>query len=205
LSKFTLYYDGRNSLSTTEDVVCTFEWLKKCFEHVFCDIKNLVILSKITFSANQIEYECSSVEEFKEKSFSQKIEPGELFLMATDGSALIHSLANFWTRNNGPEEKIVITVSTDEKRFLIALKETLDMEPSSIPVPCRNDPNVEPRKIVDEPMQCASTKHEKDITKGIEIKKHKPHIISNLFWQVLVPIIVGVVTAIIVSIFKLSK
>ena len=129
MSKFSYTFESHYSLDTYEDVVNTYEWFSHCFEYVFSDINNLKLSSSFSFSANQIDYECSSIDEFKENAFGLDIKPETLFVSAKDGMTLFSdTLAHFWTRRNPEDTEIKIVLSSDTKKYLISLKDALNME-----------------------------------------------------------------------------
>ncbi|MDD2190437.1 MAG: hypothetical protein PHV71_08165 [Eubacteriales bacterium] len=196
MSKFSYTFESRYSLDTYEDVINTYYWLSQCFKYAFLDIDTLKLSSSFSFSANQIDYECSSIEEFKENAFGLNIKPETLFVCAKDAKAYFSdTLAHFWTRRNPEEKKVNIVLSSDEKKYLISLKDALTMDQSILiksidkkakPVP-ENESSIGTAVI-----------HSSAISNPKPQKEHKETWYSKLFWQIVIPIAVTVIAAIIV-------
>ena len=193
MPKFNYTFLSYYPLDTYEDVINTYEWLSHCFEYVFLDISDLKLSSSFSFTANQINYECSSIDEFKENAFGLNIKPEVLYVSAKDRTALYSEpLAYFWTRNNPEDEKIKITLSSNDKKYLISLKDILIMEPSVLITLLEKQTKSEKREA--SPID-STTIHDPKVKPQ---RKRKESWYAQLFWKIVIPIVVTVIAAIIV-------
>ncbi len=196
MSKFSYTFESRYLLDTYEDVINTYEWLSRCFEYVFGDIEALKISSSFSFSANQIDYECSSIEEFKENAFGLAIKPETLFVLAKDSKAFLSdTLAHFWTRRNPEDKKVNIVLSSDEKKYLISLKDALTMEQSILFASI--DKKAKPALKIESSIGTVVA-HSSAVSKPKLQKEHKETWYSKLFWKIIIPIAVTVIAAVII-------
>lgn len=193
MSKFKITFESRYSLDSYEDVIDTYEWLSHCLKYAFLGIEALELSSSFSFSANQIDYECSSIEEFKENAFGLKIKPEVLFVCARDAKAYrSNALAHFWTGRNPEDKKVKIGVSSDEKKYLISLKDALTMEQSILIAAIGKKAKSVPKN---ESSVSATETHTSTVSNHTPQKEHKATLYSKLLWGLLIAIAGTVIAA----------
>jgi hypothetical protein len=202
MSKFKYTFISNYSFDTYDDVINTYEWLKRCLEYVFIDTNNLEFYSTFAFSANRIEYECSSINEFKENAFGMNIKPSEFYISASEKSVYYKEpLAYFWIGNISSEKKIEIILSSDYKDNLISLRDAVNLEYNVLIYLLTQETSNKAKE-----MQLVNNT---TVTPNVSLEENqhinnKEHWYEKLLWQVLIPLMVMVIGAIIVWILKIN-
>lgn len=196
MSKISYIFVSRYSLNTYEDVFNTYEWIMRCFESVFFDINDLKLSSSFSFTANQIYYECSSIDEFKENSFGLNIESYNLSVFVEDGTSHYSNiLAHFYMRTNLEGKKPEIILSSYEQKYLISIIDALNMEQSIL----ISSLDKKPKSDIGNRQPIDATATDNAIpSKTTDQREYEEPWYAKLLWQLVIPIAVTVIGAIIV-------
>jgi len=208
-------FESKYSMDSYEDMIKTYSWLKNCLEYVFLDVENLKISESFSFRAGKIEFNCSSLNELKENAFGHEIQPLTLVVHAMNG---YEYLGGFFTRRNPEQDFQEISLTSENKSNFISIQESLKFDEGTIAqkfsakkteqsvtiTNCNinsdlqivnqahvSNANVNQANGSNANVNQASNNQTNTITTFGE-KTTKVHWYSKLFWQILIPIGVGV-------------
>mgnify|MGYP003587314755 CR=1 FL=1 len=201
-------FKSRYSLKNYKDVIDTYEWLVSCLKYALSDYTDLKITSSFSFSCDNLDIDCSSIDEFKEHAFGLDITPRHLFVNGTESSKYpSKTIAHFWTRNNHEDVIPMLELTCYEKKHLIEIKDSLDLDLSVLI-------SKKPEKIVTMPEEYKSsidsstkshisTNQTTVVTKEIA-SKHNGLFFSKLFWKLIIPIAVIVLSTVLILLLKIQ-
>lgn len=202
MPKYSAEHESLFPFITYKDATLTYEWLLLCLVNVFSDKETLKIKTRISFTANHIEYECSSFEEFREAAFNQEIEMNHLSIFADDDStrysdSLAHLLISHLYTLIG-KKKGTVSISTRDSKYILALKDALDQDLNELLLNIKKYKNNES----DSRFHNLELEITRLLNQGASSQngsaKPRKRIFSRIFWKFIIPIIVLVVGALLV-------
>lgn len=193
------YYSLKYCLTTYENVLCTYEWIKDCFEYVFADITSLEISVRIDFEHRNTRYECKSIDEFKRYAFGKEVIVESLFISASDASTILSSLAYVYAGCSDDKKGQSFSITSNDELVIANIKEALDREKRkqhsehiTINKYENNCVNIGDNTVI----QNSNINNENNIevngaSKKNELSGQKWY--EKITWDIVVPIIVGII------------
>ena len=195
------YYNSKYCLTTYENVIRTYEWIKNCFEYVFADIEKLEIRCSIDFEHSNTRYECKSIDEFKRYAFGKEITVDNMFVSASDSSKLLSSLAYIYAGYSQDKKGQSLLVSSNDELVIANIKEALDGEKRkqnseyiTINKYEKNCVNIGDNTIIQNSnINSENIIEVNGISKKDDLSRQKWY--EDITWNIVVPIIVGIIIA----------
>ena len=195
------YKDIAHKISNYDEIISTYTWIHDALCSVFENREGLSVSCHITFSADEMTYECSSIEEFKKYAFGKNIQIDRLYVSVSENwkSSLIHVFASY--KENSDQQDYVLT--SNDELTIINLRETLQMSKKVEPKPKETIV----MKIEDNSVyigdnnnisnSVVGSKNATEIEQKNEISENKKEsFLSKTFWQFIVPIAAGIIVVI---------
>lgn len=203
------YKDATHTIKTFDDIVSTYNWIHDALCAVCQNRKELNIHCTVAFSTDEMSYECSSIDEFKKYAFGKDIEVKRMLVYASEN--WLNSLVDVFATYNKEADIQKFVLSSKDEMMIINLKEALLTNKEAQPK--QKDADI--MQIVDNSVHIGSnnqisnsvigSKNTSKIKQINEVSENKKEtLISKSFWQILVPIVVGVIVAIIIFYFGLN-
>ena len=192
------YKDAIHKIGTYDEIINTYNWIYDALRSVFECREDLSISCYITFSADEMAYNHSSIDEFKRYAFGKCIQVAELYVSISEKwmSSLIYVSASH--KESADQQDFVLT--SNDEMTIINLREALQMSKKAEP----KQKETIVMKIEDNSVHIGDNNHisnsavgSKNKTeveqKADECERKKETLLSKTFWQILVPIVVGVI------------
>ena len=191
-------FKSRYPLKNYKDVVDTYEWLAHCLIYSFSDYNELTIVSTFSFSCGSLIIECKSIDEFKEHAFGLDITPRDFFVCGSESSGyLSKTLAHFWTRNNPEDVAPMLELTCYDRKHLIEVKDSLDLDMSVLVSKQSNKVESESddyKATIDNTNKLQDSTTQLPVSKEANYNEHKVFFFSKLFWKLIIPIAVIVIS-----------
>jgi len=187
------YSDKKHKLTTYDEIIDSYNWIVNAIKHVCKDIKIKEIACVISFFAGKMSYECKNLDEFKKYAFGKEIDLRDFCIFTRDES--LWGSINVYAKYRNTEEQIYTISSYSEvliTDMVTALRtEAKPSEPHMIPVNVKiedksvhiGDGNTINQSIIGQ--------NKTDSEKVGDQNKEK--VGSKIFWNIIIPIIVGIV------------
>lgn len=199
------YRTSEYTLNSFDDVLKTVNWIRDAMRAVFQDYGKLESHCYIKFESEDLSYDCKSIDEFKQYAFGKAINVDTLSIGVSENWST--SLISVYAVKRGfVTEQEYILSSTDEK-LLVDLREALKENKKEAPsvsspivINCEKheDNSVhigDGNKISNSTIGSKNT-----IETECEISNPAPEkekLVSKLFWQILIPVAVVVIGALV--------
>lgn len=201
-------YDSRYALKNYKDVVDTYEWLSSCLKYAFSNYNDLEITSSFSFSSDNLNIGCRSIDEFKELAFGLDITPQDFFVCASESSNhRKKTLAHFWTRNNPEDVVPILELTCYDKKHLIDLKDSLDLDVSALIAKQFEKKESVPEDIsaiVETTIIPQIIMNHLPANNEASGSKHRTQFFSKMFWNLIIPIAVLVLAAVLVWLLRIK-
>lgn len=194
--KYT-HKDAVHTIDSYDNIISTYEWIKNALRSVFQDEDGLYIHCSIAFAVDEMSYDCDSIEEFKKYAFGKTITPSRMLVYVSKDwlGSLMDVFASYHKDVDGQE---FVLTAKDEMR-VINLRHAL--QTSRKPEPRKENVIV---KIEDNSVHIGNnnqisnsvigSKNTAEIEQETVVPEHKEEsFASKSFWEIIIPIIVGVV------------
>lgn len=194
--KYT-HKDAVHTINSYDNIISTYDWIKDALRAVFQDEDGLYIHCSIAFTVDEMSYDCDSIEEFKKYAFGKAIIPSRMLVYVSKDwvGSLMDVFAAYHKEADGQE---FVLTAKDEMR-VINLRDAL--RASKKPEPRKENVTV---KIEDNSVHIGSnnqisnsvigSKNTTEIEQETVIPENKEEsLASKSFWQIIVPIVVGVI------------
>lgn len=197
--KYT-YKDASHNINSYDDVLNSYTWIRNALGAVFQNRDDLRIHCSVIFSADELTYECDSINEFKKYAFGKNIAVDRMLVYVTDN--WVSSLMNVFASNKKDAEMQEFVLTSKDEMLIINLRDAL--RTNKEPEPKQKETIV--MKIEDNSVHFGDNNQ---ITNSVIGSKNTAEIeqetvvpekmeesnASKSFWQILVPIVVIVVGA----------
>lgn len=196
------FRDNEHRIDSYDNVVSTYDWIRDALRFVFEAQSDLTLSYVIFFDSEDMSYECKSIDEFKKYAFGKTIcvKTMTAFVSKNWIQTLVSIYAN---RSSGSEEQEFILSSEDEM-LVISLRDALLARKKASPRP-------QPPAVIqyeDNSVHIGNGNKISNSTIGsknaivaeCEISNPAPEkekLASKLFWQILIPVAVVVIGALV--------
>ena len=205
-----LYNDAVHTIDTYDNVLISYNWICDALHMAFPE-ECLNIRCHVSFSSNELTYNCKSIEEFKKYAFGKETNVQKLHVLAYDNdfNGLVDVYAAY---HKNSSEQVFHLTSNDEMR-IVCLKESLciskdatlndkenivmHIEDNSIHI--GND-----NQISNSVFSSKNISNIENVNKSTSIE-NKESLLSKSFWQILVPILVGIIVVVICACIGLDN
>lgn len=192
------YKDASHSINTYDEILKTYQWICDAMRSIFENKENWNIHCNIAFSSDEMSYECDSIDEFKKYAFGKNIEINRLLVYAAQGwtGSLVDVFATYHKDDDSQE----FVLSSKDEMAIIDLREALL---------CNKKAESQPKETVimqieDNSVHIGDNNHITNSVVGSKnstsieqkedsSKSKKETFLSKTFWQIFVPIAVGVI------------
>ena len=117
------YKDATHSINTYDEVLKTYHWICDAMRTIFEDREKLSFHCSVTFSSDEMSYECNSIEEFKKYAFGKSIEVNRLLVYVSEN--WVGSLVDVFATHHKDEAFQEFVLSSKDEILIINLKEAL--------------------------------------------------------------------------------
>ena len=190
------YKDTTHSINTYDEVLKTYHWIYNAMRTIFEDREKLGFHCSVAFSSDEMSYECNSIEEFKKYAFGKSIKVNRLLVYVSEN--WVGSLVDVFATYHKDEAYQEFVLSSKDEMLIINLRDALLAEKK--PEPKQKEAVIV--KVEDNSVHIGNNNHISNSvvgsknTAGIEQKADaskppKESFLSKTFWQILVPIAVG--------------
>lgn len=208
------YRDAEHTIDTFDNVISTVDWIKDALRVVLSPSEELVGKCIIDFDAGDISYECKSIDEFKQYAFGKNINVKTMTVWVSENwaSALI-SVYAIKARDEGLQEFIL---SSNNEKLLVDLRDALRAKKKGIPLNTVHTVINNYEKHEDNSIHIGNNNSISSSAIGTnstakvisvetieESPKEKWY--SKCLWQIVIPIIVGIVVTALCIWLGLSK
>lgn len=196
------YWDNEHRIDSYDNVVSTYEWIRDALRFVFEDRNNLTLNYVISFDSEDMSYECKSIDEFKKYAFGKTIRVKTMTAFVSKN--WIQTLVSIYANRSSGSEQQEFILSSEDEMLVISLRDALLAKKKASPraspptVIQYEDNSVhigDGNKISNSAIGSKNT-----IETECEISNPAPEkekVVSKLFWQILVPIAVVVIGALV--------
>lgn len=196
------YWDNEHRIDSYDNVVSTYEWIRDALRFVFEDRNNLTLNCVISFDSEDMSYECKSIDEFKKYAFGKTIRVKTMTAFVSKN--WIQTLVSIYANRSSGSEQQEFILSSEDEMLVISLRDALLAKKKASPraspptVIQYEDNSVhigDGNKISNSAIGSKNT-----IETECEISNPAPEkekVVSKLFWQILVPIAVVVIGALV--------
>ena len=196
------FRDNEHRIDSYDNVVSTYDWIRDALRFVFEEQGDLTLSCVIFFDSENMSYECKSIDEFKKYAFGKTIRVKTM--TASVSKNWIQTLVSIYaSRSSGSEEQEFILSSEDEM-LVISLRDALLAKKKTAPHP-------QPPAVIqyeDNSVHIGNGNKISNSTIGsknaivaeCEISNPAPEkekLASKLFWQILIPVAVVVIGALV--------
>lgn len=196
------FRDNEHRIDSYDNVVSTYDWIRDALRFVFEEQGDLTLSCVIFFDSENMSYECKSIDEFKKYAFGKTIRVKTM--TASVSKNWIQTLVSIYAnRSSGSEEQEFILSSKDEM-LVISLRDALLAKKKASPRP-------QPPTVIqyeDNSVHIGNGNKISNSTIGsknaivaeCEISNPAPEkekLASKLFWQILIPVAVVVIGALV--------
>jgi len=195
--KYT-YKDTVHRISNYDEIISTYTWIHNALRSVFENREGLSISCYITFSADEMSYDCNSIDEFKKYAFGKNIQVDRLYVSISETwvSSLIHVFASY--KENADQQEYVLT--SNDELTIINLREALQMSKKAEPKPKETivmkveDNSVHIGNNNSISNSVVGSKNTTETEQKNELPENKKEsFLSKTFWQFVVPIVAGII------------
>ena len=195
--KYT-YKDTAHKISNYDEIISTYTWIHDALRSVFENREGLSISCYITFSADEMSYDCNSIDEFKKYAFGKNIQVDRLYVSISETwvSSLIHVFASY--KENADQQEYVLT--SNDELTIINLREALQMCKKAEPKPKETivmkieDNSVHIGNNNSISNSVVGSKNTTETEQKNELPENKKEsFLSKTFWQFVVPIAAGII------------
>lgn len=196
------YWDNEHRIDSYDNVVSTYEWIRDALRFVFEERNNLTLNYVISFDSEDMSYECKSIDEFKKYAFGKTIRVKTMTAFVSKN--WIQTLVSIYANRSSGSEQQEFILSSEDEMLVISLRDALLANKKASPraspptVIQYEDNSVhigDGNKISNSAIGSKNT-----IETECEISNPAPEkekVVSKLFWQILVPIAVVVIGALV--------
>ena len=200
------YRTSEYTLNSFDDVLKTVNWIRDALRAVFQNYAELDSHCYITFDSGDLSYDCKSIDEFKQYAFGKEINVKTMSIGVSKNWC--SSLISVYAHKQGVimEQEYVLS-STDEK-LLVDLRGALHTKKKGLPmnsvqtiINCEKheDNSVHIGHNNQITNSVIGSKNTAEIEQEIAVSEgNKESLASKIKWQIVVPIVVGVIIAAIV-------
>ena len=196
------FRDNEHRIDSYDNVVSTYDWIRDALRFVLEEQGDLTLSCVIFFDSENMSYECKSIDEFKKYAFGKTIRVKTM--TASVSKNWIQTLVSIYaSRSSGSEEQEFILSSEDEM-LVISLRDALLAKKKAAPHP-------QPPAVIqyeDNSVHIGNGNKILNSTIGsknaivaeCEISNPAPEkekLASKLFWQILIPVAVVVIGALV--------
>ena len=192
------YKDTLHTIDTYDGVINTYDWICNALKSVFEDREGLYIRCNVAFSCDELSYECQSIDEFKQYAFGKNIIIKRLLIYVTENWAgPIVDVFAAYHKDCAVQEFVL---GAKEEIHIIKLREAL--------IKNKKNQESQPQPVImnieDNSVHIGDNNHISSSMVGSKnticveqktdtAKDKKETFLSKTFWQILVPIAVGVI------------
>lgn len=197
------YKTSEYTLNTFDDVLKTVYWIRDALRAVFQNYAELDSHCYITFDSGDLSYDCKSIDEFKQYAFGKEINVKTMSIGVSQN--WYPSLISVYAHKQGVimEQEYVLS-STDEK-LLVDLRDALHTKKKGLPmnsvqtiINCEKheDNSVHIGNNNQITNSVIGSKNTAEIEQEIAVPEdNKESLASKIKWQIVVPIVVGLIIA----------
>lgn len=197
------YKTSEYTLNTFDDVLKTVYWIRDALRAVFQNYAELDSHCYITFDSGDLSYDCKSIDEFKQYAFGKEINVKTMSIGVSKN--WYPSLISVYAHKQGVimEQEYVLS-STDEK-LLVDLRDALHTKKKGLPmnsvqtiINCEKheDNSVHIGNNNQITNSVIGSKNTAEIEQEIAApESNKESLASKIKWQIVVPIVVGLIIA----------
>ena len=197
------YRTSEYTLNTFDDVLKTVYWIRDALRAVFQNYAELDSHCYITFDSGDLSYDCKSIDEFKQYAFGKEINIKTMSIGVSKNWS--PSLISVYAHKQGVimEQEYVLS-STDEK-LLVDLRGALHTKKKGLPmnsaqtiINCEKheDNSVHIGNNNQITNSVIGSKNTAEIEQEIAApESNKESLASKIKWQIVVPIVVGLIIA----------
>lgn len=199
------YKTSEYTLNTFDDVLKTVSWIRDALMAVLQNYAELDSHCYITFDSGDLSYDCKSIDEFKQYAFGKEINVKTMSIGVSKN--WIPSLISVYAHKQGVIMEQEYVLSSADEKLLVDLREALKANKKEVP-------------LVSSPIVINCEKHEDNsvhvgdgnkisnstigskntIETECEISSPAPgkeKLASKVFWQILIPVAVVVIGALV--------
>lgn len=200
------YRTSEYTLNSFDDVLKTVNWIRDALRAIFQNYAELDSHCYITFDSGDLSYDCKSIDEFKQYAFGKEINVKTMSIGVSKNWC--SSLISVYAHKQGVimEQEYVLS-STDEK-LLVDLRGALHTKKKGLPMNSvqtiinyekHEDNSVHIGNNNQITNSVIGSKNTAEIEQEIAVSEgNKESLASKIKWQIVVPIVVGVIIAAIV-------
>lgn len=195
------YRTSEYTLNTFDDVLKAIDWIRDALRTVFQNYEKLDSYCYITFDSGDLSYDCNSVDEFKRYAFGKEINVNTLSVGVSENWIVTLITVRAHKQSAVTEQEYVLS-SKDEK-LLVDLRDALKSKRKEIPlksvqtiINCEKheDNSVHLGNNNQISNSVIGSQNAAEIEQETEVPESKKQsIISKGFWQILIPIAVGLI------------
>ena len=197
------YKTSEYTLNTFDDVLKTVYWIRDALRAVFQNYAELDSHCYITFDSGDLSYDCKSIDEFKQYAFGKEINIKTMSIGVSKNWS--PSLISVYAHKQGVimEQEYVLS-STDEK-LLVDLRYALHTKKKGLPmnsvqtiINCEKheDNSVHIGNNNQITKSVIGSKNTAEIEQELAVPEgDKESLASKIKWQIVVPIVVGLIIA----------
>lgn len=201
------YRDMIHTINTYDDIINTYDWIQSALKVVLQDRAESFVSCIVAFTSDEISYECDSIEEFKKYAFGKNIQPNRMAVFGVEKASgiLIDVFTSYQIDTKGQE----FSITAKEEMLIINLRDALQASKTT----GSTGKEMVVMKIEDNSVHIGSNNKFLNSVVGsinnaeIEQKNEaseKETLASKGFWQIVVPIVVGVIVVAICMVLGLN-
>lgn len=196
------YRDNEHRIDSYDNVVSAYDWMRNALISVFESQTDLTLNCVIAFDSDDMSYECKSIDEFKKYAFGKTIRVKYMNVYISEN--WIQTIISIYANCSSESEQQEFTLSSENEMLVISLRDALLAKKKGNPRPQlptviqHEDNSVH---IGNGNKISNSTIGSKNIIET-ECEMFNPtpereKLGSKVFWQILIPVAVAVIGALV--------
>ena len=196
------YRDNEHRIDSYDNVVSTYDWISDALRFVFEERNDLTLNCVISFDSEDMSYECKSIDEFKKYAFGKTIRVKTMTAYVSKN--WIQTLVSIYANRASGSAQQEFILSSEDEMLVIRLRDALLAKKKGNP--CSQPPTIIQYEdnsvhIGDRNKISNSTIGPKNtVETEVEVSNPAPEkekLVSKLFWQILIPVAVVVIGALV--------